>query len=68
MTRTARSGSVLILVAFAIGTLLAAPAASAAGQAANDRVKTIVTFNGPPGKAGSGSSRRPAARSKQARS
>lgn len=52
MTRTARSGSVLILVAFAIGTLLAAPAASAAGRAANDRVKTIVTFNGPPGKAG----------------
>src|SRR5262245_11039384 len=53
MTRSARRrGSVVLFVALVVVALLAPPAASAAGRPADDRADVIVTFAGPPGKAG----------------
>jgi subtilisin family serine protease len=52
MSRSAgRRGSVMLFAALIGGALIAPPAASAAGHSIDDRVKVIVTFDGPPGKA-----------------
>jgi subtilisin family serine protease len=53
MARSARRrGSVVLFVALVVVALVAPPAASGAGRPATDQADVIVTFVGPPGKAG----------------